>query len=137
MSGPLEPGSFHLVAAALRADASDVASLVRVLTTTLGDALPDGMVEVDRDRSVGDRLAGRPGEPVEVRVQVPDRVLVLRAGRGGRPVASVNSVVRGVVLSRREVPLDEWLGALATELTQLAERDAAAHTALSRLLGLR
>jgi hypothetical protein len=131
----LEPGSFHLVAAALRADAVDVASLARVLTTTLGDALPAGTVDVDRERSLADRLAGRPGSPVAVRVQVPDRVLVLQANRRGQPVAEVHQVVRGVVLSRRPVGLDEWVGELASELTRLAERNAAAREALERLLG--
>jgi hypothetical protein len=124
----------HLVAAALRSDAPDIASFARVLTATLGDALPEGMVEVDRDRSLGDRLAGRPGTPVAVRVHGTDRELELRSGRSG-PVGEVRQVVRGVVLSRRTVPLEEWVGALAAELTALADRSAAAREALGRMLG--
>lgn len=138
MTGPLDPSrgpmDLHLVAAALRRDVPDVASFARVLTATLGDALPEGMVEVDRDRSLGDRLAGRPGTPVAVRVHGTDRQLELRTGRSG-PVGEVRQVVRGVVLSRRTVPLEEWVGVLAAELTALAERSSAARTALARMLG--
>jgi hypothetical protein len=135
VTGGLEPGSFHSVAAALRADASDVGSLTRVLTATLGDALPAGMVEVERDRSLGDRLAGRPGRPVAVRVRTDEHVLELRTA-GRAPAAEVQHVVRGVVLSRRQVGLDEWVDVLAQELTALARRDAAARQAVSRLLGI-
>src|SRR5436305_369729 len=58
-----DPGgpSFDLVAAALRADSADVAVYARVLTESLGDALPAGCVGVERVRSVSDRLHGRPG----------------------------------------------------------------------------
>ena len=38
---------FHLLVAALRTDRADVESYHRVLSETLGDALPPGMVEVD------------------------------------------------------------------------------------------
>ena len=141
MSGDLEPAdlspddprSLDLVAAALRADAADVATLTRVLTASLGDLLPEGMVEVERDRSMADRLAGRDGTPVAVRVTTPDRVLSLRT-EGRAPVAEVAQVVRGVTISRRTVGVDEWLRALAETLTALAQRDAAAREALTRLL---
>ncbi len=131
---PADPGSLDLVTAALRADAADVSSFTRVLTNTLGDALPDGMVEVERERSLGDRLAGREGTPVAVRVTAPEKVLELRAGKHG-PLAEVRQVVRGVVISRRQVGVDEWVRALAGELTALAARDAAARAALASLLG--
>jgi hypothetical protein len=48
--------------------------------------------------------------------------------------AEIRQVVRGVVISRKEVGVDEWLAALAEELTQLAHRDARARAALARLL---
>jgi L-threonylcarbamoyladenylate synthase len=41
-------------------------------------------------------------------------------------------VVRGVVISRRPVGVDEWLHALAEDLTRIAARDAAARAALER-----
>jgi len=126
---------FHLLVAALRTDRADVESYHRVLSETLGDALPAGMVEVERRRSVADRIAGRAGQAVEVRVLVPGRVLVLSVGKHGGVAAEVRQVVRGVVISRKETGIDDWLALLAQELTTLASRDARAREALSRLLG--
>jgi len=124
----------HMMIAALRADRSDVESYTRVLTSTLGDALPDGMVEVDYQRSVGDRVAGRPGRATAVRVRGVGRELELRQGKRGVD-AEVRTVVRDVVISRKAIGIDDWLTLLAEELGKLAERDAAARAALSRLLG--
>lgn len=123
-----------MVIAALRADRSDVESYTRVLTNTLGDALPDGMVEVEYRRSMGDRVSGRPGQAVAVRVHGRERQLELRQGKRGVD-AEVRTVVRDVVISRKTIGIDEWLRLLAEELEKLAERDAAARAALSRLLG--
>lgn len=119
----------HLLAAALRADRTDVESYARVLSDALGQALPAGMVEVERRR----RWRGE-GEPVAVRVHTADRQLELRAARHGGVSAEIRHVVRGVVISRRAVGVDEWLEALAGELAKLAGRDATARDALSRLL---
>jgi hypothetical protein len=136
MSGELNPAwDMHVLIAALRADRSDVASYSRVLTTTLGDALPEGMVEVDYRRSMADRMSGRSGTPVAVLVRTPERQLELRQGRHGVE-AEVRTVVREVVISRKQVGIDAWLGLLAEELGKLAERDAAAREALSRLLDI-
>jgi len=134
-SGELGPAwDMHMMIAALRADRSDVESYTRVLTSTLGDALPEGMVEVDYQRSMGDRVAGRPGKAIAVRVRGQARELELRQGKRGVD-AEVRTVVRDVVISRKTIGIDEWLGLLAEELSKLAERDAAAREALSRLLG--
>jgi hypothetical protein len=124
----------HTMIAALRADRSDVASYTRVLTSTLGDALPEGMVDVDYRRTVSDRVGGRPGQPVAVRVYGQERQLELRQGKHGVD-AEVRTVVRNVVISRKTVSIDEWLALLADELSKLAARDSAAREALSRLLG--
>jgi len=133
---PLGPDSVDLVASALTAsaDLSDVGMFVRVFSRSFADALPEGMVEVDSDRSLGDRLAGRPGTPVAVRISFPEMRLELRATRGW-PDAEVQQVVRGVVLSRRQVPVEEWVHTLAAELTDLAARNASARAALAALLG--
>lgn len=135
MTGELGPAwDMHMMIAALRADRSDVESYTRVLTNTLGDALPDGMVEVEYRRSMGDRVAGRPGQAIAVRVHGKERDLELRQGKRGVD-AEVRTVVRDVVISRKTIGIDEWLTLLADELGKLAERDAAAREALARLLG--
>jgi hypothetical protein len=135
VSGELGPAwDMHMMIAALRADRSDVESYTRVLTHTLGDALPDGMVEVEYRRSMSDRVSGRPGTAIAVRVHGRERELELRQGKRGVD-AEVRTVVRDVVISRKVIGIDEWLTLLADELNKLAERDAAAREALSRLLG--
>jgi hypothetical protein len=123
------------LAAALRADSADLEAYARVLTTSLADALPTGMVAVDRDRSMGDRLAGRPGQVRSLRVSAGEVSLELAGGRGGVPVARVARAVRGVVISSREVAVEEWVRALADLLAARARESAAARASLSRLLG--
>jgi hypothetical protein len=130
--GPL--GDVHLLVAALRSDRSDGESYARVLSAVLGDALPAGMVEVVRRRSLADRMAGREGDPIALHVQTEDRELELRAAKHGGVTAEVHRVVRGVVISRKTIGVEEWLEELAGELAKLANRDAAARAALSRLI---
>lgn len=133
---PLGPDTVDLLATALAADAdfSDVAMFTRVFTAGFGRALPPGVVEIESSRTVGDRLAGRPGTAVRLTLTFPERRLELRAARGW-PEAEVQQVVRGVVLSRRQVSVEEWVRLLAAELTALAERNSSARAALASLLG--
>ena len=65
MMEPADSPSLDMVTAALRADSSDIAIYARVLTESLGDALPPNCVTIDRDRSVSDRMKGRAGHSVE------------------------------------------------------------------------
>jgi hypothetical protein len=126
--GPM--GDLHLIAAALRSDRADVESLTRVLTSVLGDALPPGMVEVERKRSLADRMNGREGTPVALTVTTPDVQLVLKGSS-----AEVRQIVRGVTIKRSTVGIEEWLVALAGVLSKLAGNSAAAREALTNLLG--
>jgi hypothetical protein len=123
----------HLVEA-LSGDRADVVSLTRVLTGVLSDALPSGIVEVEYDRSVSDRLHGRPGNPVRLTVTLGDTVLTMAQGQRGHPEPIVAHAVRGVVLTRRPVTVAEWVRSLAEAIRTLAAEDAAARTALQRLL---
>jgi hypothetical protein len=131
-----EPGdalSLDLVAAALRADSADVTVYARVLTDSLGDALPEGVVTVDRERSVSDRMRGRPGEVAKITVRLGDQMLTL-AVRRGQPVAEICREVRGVVLSRRPVQVTEWAAELAKALVAYADQNAQAAEVLRRLV---
>ena len=131
-----EPGddlSLDLVAAALRADSADVAVYARVLTDSLGDALPEGVVTVDRERSVSDRMRGRRGEVAKITVRLGDQMLTL-AVRRGQPVAEICREVRGVVLSRRQVQVTEWAAELAKALVAYADQNAQAARVLRRLI---
>jgi hypothetical protein len=130
--GPM--GDLHLIAAALRSDRADVESYTRVLTSVLGDALPPGMVEVERKRSLADRVNGREGAPVSLTVTTPESQLVLSQEKHG-VAAEVRQIVRGVTIKRSTVGIDEWLVALAGVLAKLAGSSAAARDALTDLLG--
>jgi translation initiation factor IF-1 len=135
---PAELGSdtsvVDLVAAAIRADTSDLDAYHRVLSATVSDMLPAGMVEVDRERSMKDRMAGREGRATSIRIRLGDRTLELVAQRG-RLVATAAREVRGVVISRQEISVAEWTQLLAQYLAQLAAENADARLALSKLLG--
>jgi hypothetical protein len=128
-------GELHMIAAALRSDTSDIASYTRVLTTTLSDALPAGMVTVERKRTLADRMAGREGQPVALTVTTPDEELELRQHGQDQVRGEIRQVVRGVVIKRRPAAVDEWLVALAAVLAGLAQRSASARAALADLLG--
>ncbi|HLI36875.1 MAG TPA: hypothetical protein VKV80_05965 [Streptosporangiaceae bacterium] len=138
MTGPdmAEPGgapSLDMVTAALRADSADVALYTRVLTEALSEALPPGFVTVERERSMADRMRGRPGEVSKIRVRLGEQIMTLGV-RHGQPVAEICREVRGVVLSRQAVPLEEWTQALAGALVTHAERNASTARALRKLV---
>ena len=129
-----EAEQVQLLAAALRADLRDLETYERVLAGALGDSLPEGVLIIDRQRSMGDRLAGRPGEVQAIHVILGDERLDLQRERG-RLVAFVTRNVRGVAISHKEVTLDEWSGAFAKALAKFAEANQRAREALQRLLG--
>ena len=142
MTGQIQPsglgplGDVQMLAAMLRTDRNDVASYARVLTGTLGDALPPGVVQVEFERSLGDRMAGRPGRAVKLTMRGADRELELAEGRHGAVQAQSRKVVGGVVISRKEIGIDEWVRQFAEELTAQAAQNAAARQALAGLLGM-
>src|SRR5579862_6920743 len=121
-----------MVTAALRMDSADVAVYTRVLTTSLSEALPPEYVTVERERSVSDRMRGRPGEVSKVVVRLGDQVLTL-AVKNGKPTAEVCKEVRGIVLSRQPVPIHQWATTLASALMEHAQSNEQAAAALRRL----
>jgi hypothetical protein len=125
--------SLEMVTAALRMDSADVAVYTRVLVKSLSEALPPGYVTVERERSMSDRMRGRPGEISKVGVRLGDQLMTL-AVNNGQPAAEICREVRGVVLSRENVPLQQWASALASALVAHAENNAQAAQALRRLV---
>src|SRR5712692_5772770 len=104
--------SLEMVTAALRADSSDIAIYARVLTESLGESLPPGSVTIERNRTMSDRMASRPGTVTKISVQLGERTMTLGTHRGA-PVAEICHEVRGIVLSRTTVPIAEWAAELA------------------------
>lgn len=133
MMEPTGSPSLDMVTAALRADSSDIAIYARVLTESLGDALPASCVTVDRDRSVSDRMKGRPGTVTKITIRLGDQVMTLRL-TGGAPAAEICREVRGVVLSRQPVQVGQWAAQLAKALVSHAEQNAETAEALRRLV---
>ncbi len=125
--------SLDMVTAALRADSTDVAIYARVLTQSLGEALPAEYVTVDRERTMSDRMKGRPGEISKIVVRLGDLQMTLGV-RNGQPVAEICRAVRGVVLSRQTVPIQEWAATLAGALVSYAEQNAQTAQALRKLV---
>ena len=125
--------SIDMLAAALRQDSADLEIYVKVLTDSLADALPVGSVAFERKRTVSDRLSGREGKVEKLEVSLDDRRLILTLAHG-RPQGEVATVVRGVVLSRKPVALDEWVRELATAVALRAQSDARARAALQKLV---
>jgi hypothetical protein len=133
-TGEPDPGlSLDMVTAALRLDSTDTAIYASVLVKSLSEALPPEYLTVERERSMSDRMRGRPGEISKVEVHLGDQVMTL-AVKNGRPAAEICREVRGVVLSRQTVPLQQWAGALASALMSHAESNAKAAEALRRLV---
>jgi len=125
--------SLEMVTAALRLDSADVAVYTRVLTKSLSEALPPGYVTVERERSMSDRMRGRPGEVSKVAIRLGDQLMTLEV-KNGQPAAEICREVRGVVLSRQNVPVQQWASALASALVLHAENNAQAAQALRRLV---
>jgi hypothetical protein len=134
MTEPDDELSLEMVTAALRMDSADAAVYTRVLSKSLSEALPADYVTVERERSMSDRMRGRPGEISKVAIRLGDQLMTL-AVRNGQPSAEICREVRGVVLSRQQnVPLQQWASALASALVQQAESNAQAAEALRRLV---
>jgi hypothetical protein len=123
----------QMLAAALRQDSADLDVYAKVLSVNLVESLPKDSVQVVRKRSLADRAAGREGSVVELDVALGDVRLALRMDRG-RVAGEICKEVRGVVLSRQQVGLDEWIAALAQGLADAADSSARAREALQRWL---
>lgn len=127
-------GSVELLAAALRRDAADLEVYAQVLTSSLAAALPPGSVVLERKRSMADRMAGRDGRVQRAEVSLDDGQRLVLTLAHGHPVAEVAKVVRGVVLSRTPVELEDWARRLAEAMAHRARSDARAREVLQRLV---
>jgi hypothetical protein len=125
----------NALAAALRSHGSDTSLYAGMLLNTLSSSLPAHMVTVER--AGGGRLFRRHKDPAitSVTIEVGDRRFRLeRAEPGGLPTATLEHVVRGIVLSKDDLPLVAWSDALAGELARAAARDAGVARAIDRLI---
>jgi hypothetical protein len=110
------------------------AELLETLAGALAGTVPDGVLTVDRDRSLSDRLAGRPGRIARLEVTGPELTLTLTRDGAGRVSGQSARVVRRVVISRQEVPVGQWLDLLGGQLHALSAMSAADDAAVASTL---
>jgi hypothetical protein len=121
--------SVELLAASLRASSSDLRTFVEVLADKLEQALP-GKVQVARKPT---RFLGKEKRVDRLQCELAGRRYLL-ASNAGVVEARRATAVRGVVLKTEELPLEEWLDALAGDLAQEAQTSEQAQLALQRML---
>jgi hypothetical protein len=117
-----------LLAAALRADAADLAQFAEVLAGKLEAMLP-ARTRVERRRAglLGPKRVRR----IVLRLDAVE--LELRAGDGGIETLQA-SVSGGIVLKREQLLLDDWLRSLGTALAGEAQRSERARATLEQWL---
>lgn len=121
---------FDLDAAGLRADGSELAVSIEVLAVKLERALPRATTVARRAK----RMFSKDKVVEAIEVRLGEGRYALRVS--GQDVAATRErEVRGVVIKREPLGLQEWLAALTAELREQAEGSAEARAALERLVG--
>ena len=135
--GALEPQSdalpgFDMVAASIRADASDTETFFRVLVAKMSDALGD---RVTVKRSGGLLKRDRPVTGIELDLTSVGAGVVLAASREHDAIAcTVARRVRGIALSTKQVSMPEWIEELVSALAEEAKRSQQTWRALHGML---
>lgn len=127
LSVAVEPSGLDLLAASLRADASDVRVFVEALATKLELSFPE-RTRVER----GGRVLGAKRVRM-VSVELGDGRYELEQSDGSVTTRRC-TVVRGISLKSAELGLDEWIDALSAQLVVEADRSDRGRAALERLL---
>jgi hypothetical protein len=118
-----------LLAASLRADATDTATFTEALAVKLEEALPSA-TRVERGRI---KMFG-PKQVQSINVDAGDERLTLTAGTRGAIETSCARVSGGIVLKTEAIDTDEWLRRLSAALAEQAQRSQTTRQALERLL---
>lgn len=141
MSGEALPGGLPGVPGPTGGDPQ---AFLDALVDAAARALPadrdDSTLEVERTRTLKDRLSGRPGAATQLRLNRPNDTLTLRLEQGRRLVGESAYVSGGVIISRRTLPLGEWLTVFAGEVAAIAADaagDAASAAQALHVLGVK
>lgn len=111
-----------------------LSDLVDGVNSALPDAVSTGSFTVGRKRSLGDRVAGRPGTITSLQLSTAHSALTLRCETGPRWVPEAAAISGGVIISRRTLPLGEWLTLFAGRVASLAANNAGDAAASARAL---
>jgi hypothetical protein len=125
----MEDPGFELVAASLRADATDLSAFVEALAVKLEGALPGG-VRVERR---GGGLFSREKRVRRISVSFDETRYDLEREDGTLRTSRRNEV-RGIVIKSEPLELDAWIEGLSRELAAQARESERARIALQRLL---
>jgi hypothetical protein len=121
---------FDLSAGMLRADSGELGSSVDVLASKLEESLP-AMTSVKRRKVGGFRSKRLVVEQIEV--MLGDELFeIARAAQGFQ--CTRHKVVRGITLSRQEIPMADWLSQLIKGVGSTAEITERSRAALEGLL---
>jgi hypothetical protein len=123
----VDPSSFDLLAASLRADTTDLRVFVEALATKLELSFPE-RTHVER----GGRMFGSK-QVRKISVELGDGRYDLEHS-DGVVTARRCTVVRGISLKNDELGLEEWIDDLSAELVAEAERSERSRAALERML---
>ena len=123
------------VSAALeRSYAGDQDGFLASVAVLLEAAMPE-LTKVTRKPK---RLFSSEKRTVSVRLTLGDEVYTLSQPEEGRAcIATREKIVRGIKLKTEQIPLDEWLAAIADEVRQRAARSEKAYYAMKTFLELR
>jgi hypothetical protein len=123
--------AFDLPAAALRANHAELGTSIEVLATTLERALPR-IASVERRKVGGFRSKRR--EVSRIAVTLGDEQFELRSS-GQDLRCARHKVVRGITLSRQELPVADWIAEMVAAVTRSAEVQERDRMAVEGLLG--
>ncbi|WP_158863469.1 hypothetical protein [Leifsonia sp. AG29] len=111
-----------------------LADLVRTVTTALPPAVVGRVLEIERRRTIADRVAGRPGAITAIRLAGGREALSLSYDPGPRWRCEISLVYEGVAVTSESVALGAWLTAFARLLAAIALAEAGDAAASSRAL---
>ncbi len=123
------PLDMDMLAAALRADQSDVAAFVEALADKLERALP-GAVRVVRSR----RGLRGPKWVREISLDAGGTRLTLRRNEADAVQCALARTSGGIVLKSEEVDVAQWVEALSRALAAESQRSERARQALEQML---
>ncbi len=118
-----------VLAAALKMENKEAGDLLEFLAQKLQAALPQS-TEVTR----GGWILSKDKPVKELLVRFDDFQYQITRGRHGSFTAREMKVVRGVVLKTAEIQLDQWINNVASQLSELANRNREARQALNKFL---
>lgn len=126
LGGPLQ---VDLLAASLRADATDLKAFMEALANKLAGALPNATAVTRQNK-----LFSREHPVREVVVTLGDFQYRI-SYEPPKPLQTLRAkIVRGIVLKTEQLHMEQWIIELAEDLAHEAAQSAQAHAALERFL---